>query len=66
MKRDLTLTITSVLTILLLTLHLADDIGHGFEPGTVSNLVALPICVVWMYGTLELGDWRSPFLHARR
>jgi len=31
MKQSVLLTITSVLTLLLLTLHLADDIVYGFE-----------------------------------
>ena len=38
LKNNLTLTITSLLSILLLTFHLTDDIVHGWEPGTLSNL----------------------------
>jgi len=59
MKRSTMLTTTSLISLLLLTFHLADDIVRGFEPGQVGNLVALPICVVWMYGALVLGERRS-------
>jgi len=46
----------SMLSIVLCTLHLTDDIVHGWEPGTLGNLYALPIFVVWLYGTLVLSD----------
>ena len=44
----------SLFSILLSTFHLTDDIVHGWEPGTLGNLYALPIFVVWLYGTLLL------------
>jgi hypothetical protein len=53
------LTITSLLTILLLTVHLAGDIGLGFEKGGLANLVPMPIAVTWLYGALMLSDRRS-------
>ncbi len=53
------LTVSSLLTILLFTLHVADDIVRGFEKGQLSNLGTLPIAVVWLYGTLVLGERRS-------
>jgi hypothetical protein len=59
MKHNVMLTVTSLLSILFFTFHLADDIVRGFEKGGVSNLTALPIFVVWMYGALVLGDRRS-------
>jgi hypothetical protein len=59
MKENTILVITSLLLILLLTFHLSDDIVRGFEPGKVPNLAAVPICVVWLYGTLVLGERRS-------
>src|SRR5262249_38319256 len=46
MKHNIMLTITSLLSILFGTFHLADDIVRGFEKGGVSNLTAVPICVV--------------------
>ena len=61
-KYDVLLTITSLLSILLLTFHLADDIVRGFEKGNVSNLAAVPIFVVWLYGTLVLAKRRSGYI----
>src|SRR5262245_32489234 len=62
MKHNVMLTITSLLSILLGTFHLADDIVRGFEKGGVSNLTAVPICVVWLYGTLVLAERRSGYI----
>jgi len=55
------LTIASLLSILFMTFHLADDIVRGMEPGTLSNLIALPILVVWLYGTPVLAGKRSGY-----
>jgi len=62
MKENVLLTITSLLTILLLTFHLADDIVRGFEPGKLSNLTAVPIVVLWLYATLLLAQRRSGYI----
>jgi hypothetical protein len=62
MKQNVTLTIASLLSILLMTFHLADDIVRGMEPGTLSDLIALPILVVWLYGTLVLAGRRSGYI----
>ena len=59
MKHNLLLTIVSLLSILFFTLHLAGDIVYGYEPGTVGNLIFVPIAVVWLYGTLVLAERRS-------
>jgi hypothetical protein len=57
------LTIFSLLTLLLLTLHLAADIVRGFEPGGLSNLVGgVLISVVWLCGALLLAGRRSGFV----
>ena len=56
MKQNTTLTIASLLSILLATFHLADDIVRGMSGGGLSNLVAVVICVVWLYGTLVLAE----------
>ena len=58
MKQTLVLTIASLLSILFTTFHLADDIVRGMEPGTLSDLIAVPILVVWLYGTLVLAEKR--------
>ena len=62
MKQNLTLTIASLLSILFFTFHLADDIVRGIEPGQLSNLTAVPIFVLWLYGTLVLAGRRSGFI----
>jgi hypothetical protein len=56
------LTITSLVSILLCTFHLADDIVRGFEKGGVSNLAVVPIAVVWLYGTTVLAGRRSGYI----
>jgi hypothetical protein len=59
MKNSVMLTITSLLLLLFLTFHLADDIVRGFEPGGLSNLIMLAlISVIWLYGTLVLFERR--------
>ena len=62
MKHNVMLTITSLLSILFMTFHLTDDIVRGMEPGGLSNLVAAPIFVVWLYGTLVLAERRSGYV----
>jgi hypothetical protein len=62
LKDNILLTVMSLLSILFLTFHLADDIVRGFEKGGVSNLTAVPICVVWLYGTLVLAGRRSGYI----
>jgi hypothetical protein len=63
MKQSSMLTITSLLLVLFLTFHLADDIVRGFEPGGLSNLVVtVLITVVWLYGILVLAERRSGYI----
>ena len=62
MKRHLLLISASTFSILLCTFHLTDDIVHGWEPGTLPNLYALPIFVAWLYGTLLLRNRRSGYI----
>ena len=49
----------SLLSILLFLFHLAGDIVRGIEPGTLTNLPAVPIMVVWLCGALLLAERRS-------
>lgn len=62
MKHNVVLTIASLLSILLMTFHLAGDVVYGMEPGTLSTLIAVPILVVWLYGTLMLAEKRSGYI----
>jgi hypothetical protein len=62
MKENVILTIASLLSILFVTFHLADDIDRGMSPGGLPNLFAVAICVVWLYGTLVLAERRSGYV----
>ena len=62
MKQSVMLTIASLLSIIFFTLHLTDDIVRGMEPGTLTNLTAVPIFVFWLYGTLVLAERRSGYI----
>src|SRR5580658_10941749 len=62
MKRNVMLTIASLLSILFMTFHITDDIVRGMEQGTLSNLIAVPILVVWLYGTLVLAERKSGYV----
>jgi hypothetical protein len=62
MKHNVMLMVTSLLSILLMTIHLTDDIVRGMEPGGVKNLIGVIILVVWLYGTLVLAEHRSGYV----
>ena len=59
MKNTTALTVTSLLSIVLFSIHLADDMARGFEPGTLPNLGGVLIMVVWLLGTLTLTERKS-------
>ena len=61
MKRNI-LTTASLLSILFMTLHVTDDIVRGMEPGTLFDLIPVPILAVWLYGTLVLAGKRSGYV----
>jgi hypothetical protein len=62
MKHNVVLMIASLLSIFFVTLHTADDIVRGMEPGTLFDLIVVPILVVWLYGTLVLAERRSGYI----
>ena len=62
MNRSVVLTITSLLSILLLTFHISEDVVRGFEPGGLKNIIGVLIMVVWLYGTLVLSGRRSGYI----
>jgi hypothetical protein len=62
MKHNVILIITSLLSILFMTFHLADDIVRGMSPGGLENVVGVLIFVVWLYGTLVLAERRSGYV----
>ena len=58
MKKNDILIVTSLLSIVLLTLHVTDDIVRGISKAEASN-TALLVLVAFLYGTLALGERRS-------
>jgi biotin transporter BioY len=61
MKENTLLVLSSLLSILLSTLHVTDDIVRGISKAEPSN-TALIVFVVFLYGTLVLSDRRSGFV----
>jgi hypothetical protein len=57
MKRNTLLVVASLLSILLLTLHITDDIVRGISKAESSN-AALTVLVLFLYGTLVAGERR--------
>ena len=62
MKPNTLLTGLSLLSIVLCTFHLTDDIVYGWEPGRLATLYALPIFVAWLYGALLLRERLSGYI----
>jgi len=63
MKHDSMVTITSLLTLLLVTLHLAGDIVLGMAPGNLAALSAMVfVAGVWLSGTLLLPGRRGGYV----
>ncbi|MBI5600806.1 MAG: hypothetical protein HY944_04500 [Gemmatimonadetes bacterium] len=61
MKHNVSLTIASLLSIVLMTIHQADDVVRGMSPGGVVNMVGVLIFVVWLYGTVALAERRAGY-----
>ena len=62
MNPKVTLTVTSLLSVLLFAFHWADEMSRGMEVGTLSAFGGIVILVVWLTGTLVLGDRRSGYI----
>lgn len=62
MQNNRLLTITSLLSILLMSLHITDDIVRGISPAAADNVGAVVIFVVWLFGTLMLAERRSGYV----
>ena len=62
MKESVLLIIASMLSVLFVTFHMADDIVRGMEKGGPSNLIVVPILVLWLYATLALAGRRSGYV----
>jgi hypothetical protein len=61
MKENTILVVTCLLSILLLTLHVTDDIVRGISKAEPSD-IALVVLVVFLYGTLVLAGRRSGYV----
>jgi hypothetical protein len=59
LNANLVLRIASLLSIVLLSLHLADDIVRGFDAPGLLNLVGIAILVVWLLGATMLAERRT-------
>jgi len=62
MKHSVLLTIMSLLTILLLTFHISDEVARGMEHGGLNMVIPLLILSVWLYGALVLSGRRSGYI----
>jgi hypothetical protein len=62
MPHNTTLIVTSVLSILLVVLHVSDDIVRGFEPGGFKHVQTILTMAVWLYGTLALAGRRPGYI----
>ena len=63
MKQSVMLTITSLLTLLFISFHHADDIVRGFAPGNFSDLIPIVFMVIWLFGSkLVLDERRSGYI----
>ena len=51
MKQNVLLTISSLLSLIFLSFHHADDVVRGFAPGRFSNLVPIFVFVFWLWVT---------------
>ena len=60
MKEDAVLVVTCLLSIVLLTLHVTDDIVRGISKAEPSNLALIGL-VIFLYGTLLLAGRRSGY-----
>jgi biotin transporter BioY len=60
MKENAVLVVASLLSILLSTLHISDDIVRGISKAEPSN-IALVVLVIFLYGTLLLAERRSGY-----
>ena len=58
MKPNVLLVVTSLLSILLLSLHIAEDIVLGFAGGGLTNLFGIGVLVVYLCGALLGSDRR--------
>lgn len=59
MKENVLLTVTSLLSMVLLSIHVTDDIVRGYDQWSFEKLSFVLILVVWLCGTLLLSGRRA-------
>ena len=59
MKHSAMLTVTSLLSIVLVSIHVSDDIVRGYDKWGFEKLSFVLILVVWSYATLMLSERRA-------
>ena len=59
LKNNVTLIVMSLLTTLLFSIHVTDDIIRGMSQGGRENMIVVLIMVVYLCGTLMLAGGRS-------
>lgn len=62
MKHHVTLTITSLISIFLVVLHVSDDIVRGFEPGGLKHIQTILTMSVWLFATVALAERRPKYI----
>jgi len=58
MNERVTLTVSSLVSIVLFSLHWADEVARGLEPGTLSAAGGLVILAVWLCALLVFRESR--------
>jgi hypothetical protein len=56
MRPNNLLTLASLLSLFLLTIHVTDDIVHGFDEAGLANMIGIAVAAVLLYGTLVLRE----------
>ena len=62
MTNNLMLRNTSLLLLLLLTLHVVDDVVHGFDSAGLLNMIGIVVVGLLLYGTMVLHERVSGYI----
>jgi hypothetical protein len=57
-RQNVVLTVTSLLSLVLFSLHVTDDIVRGFDAWGPQSLIGVLILTVWLYAALVAGESR--------
>jgi hypothetical protein len=56
MTKTQLLTVTSLVSIIILPIHVVDDIVHGFDSANVTAVIAMAVLAFLLYGTLLMRE----------